>query len=159
MHRCCLALLRHPSAVAAALLAGAVVAHAQPFEFVYGAAPATEQAGRRATPVRFCPGEGGSIAVGTRRGAGLTPDVYVVRAGVKGGTIWERTYDLGPGGSDSGESLAQMADGSGFVITGSTLFASVATGLDAFLEESVAAKIANHSHIPLLLIRIREATD
>ena len=33
------------------------------------------------------------------------------------------------------------------------------TGLDAFLEESVAAKISNHSHIPLLLIRIRETTD
>jgi nucleotide-binding universal stress UspA family protein len=33
------------------------------------------------------------------------------------------------------------------------------TGLDAFLEENVAAKISNHSHIPLLLIRIREATD
>ena len=33
------------------------------------------------------------------------------------------------------------------------------TGLDAFFEESVAAKISNHSNIPVLLIRIREATD
>ena len=33
------------------------------------------------------------------------------------------------------------------------------TGLDAFFEESVAAKISNRSQIPLLLIRIREATD
>ncbi len=33
------------------------------------------------------------------------------------------------------------------------------TGLDAFLEESVAAKISNHSNIPLLLIRVRKATD
>ena len=32
------------------------------------------------------------------------------------------------------------------------------TGLDAFLEESVATKVSNHSHIPLLLIRISEVT-
>jgi len=33
------------------------------------------------------------------------------------------------------------------------------TGLDAFFEESVAAKISNRSHIPLLLIRIQKAPD
>lgn len=63
----------------------------------------------------------GYIAVGTSytpRGDG---DVHVVRTNNNGGLIWEYTYDINNDYSDDrGWSIIEIADGSGFVITGET---------------------------------------
>ncbi|HEY2944280.1 MAG TPA: hypothetical protein VGN09_17735 [Vicinamibacteria bacterium] len=111
----------------------AATVSAQPFEDVFGPVGASDQGARRVTPVSACPGAtgGGFIAVGTTVAPGTVPDVLVVRTDATGATLWERTYDIGPGRADYGQALAEAKDGSGFVITG--LSAGPGTGLDVLL--------------------------
>jgi len=113
-------------------LAAATVS-AQPFEDVFGPLGASDRGARRVTPVSACPDAagGGFIAVGTTVAPGTTPDVLVVRTDPTGATLWERTYDIGPGRADLGQALAEAKDGSGYVITG--LSAGPVTGLDVLL--------------------------
>src|SRR6185369_1451467 len=107
--------------------AGAIIAaslwtppvFAQPFEFVYGGATSQEQAGRRAAPVRACPG-GGFVAVGTTTATASPQNVYLVRAAADGTRMWEQAYDVGPGGDDRGQAVVEAQDGSGFIIAGAT---------------------------------------
>ncbi len=115
------------------LCLAAATGSAQPFEDVFGPVGASDQGARRVTPVSACPGAagGGFIAVGTTITPGMAPDVLVVRTDPTGATLWERTYDIGPGRSDFGQALAEAKDGSGYVITG--LSAGPATGFDVLL--------------------------
>ena len=113
------------------LLASAVPVAAQPYEFAYGPAGTVERGMRGVTPVAACFG-GGSIAVGTT-GSGPTGRVYVVRTTAAGAPIWERVYDVGPAaGFETGESITEVRDGSGFVVAGTTRASSTAL-TDAFL--------------------------
>jgi hypothetical protein len=113
-----------------ALFTAATVAAAQSYEFVYGPTATVERAMRGVTPVQLCPG-GGSIAVGT---TGNAPNnrVYVTRTTNAGGPMWERTFDLGAAGGETGESLVELRDGTGFVIVGTTR-PGLGLSLDAFL--------------------------
>jgi hypothetical protein len=114
-----------------ALVAAATLAAAQSYEFVYGPAATVERAMRGVTPVQLCPG-GGSIAVGTT-GSAPNNRVYVTRTTNTGAPIWERIFDLAPiAGGETGESLVELRDGTGFVIVGTT---RPGTGLplDAFM--------------------------
>ena len=113
------------------LLLSAASATAQPFEYVYGPPTSADQSGRRATPVRACPG-GGFVAAGTSSTPGAAPNVYVVRTNASGAPLWELVYDVGPGGNDRGQALAEAADGSGFVVAGTTNL-GVATSDDVLL--------------------------
>ncbi|MDA8021259.1 MAG: hypothetical protein MPN21_27815, partial [Thermoanaerobaculia bacterium] len=115
-------------------LAAASVAGALPFETVYGAMGQVDRANRGVTPVTGCQG-GGSIAVGTR---GSFPNslVYVARTDDWGNRLWERLYDIRPVNGDgrygdTGESIVEVHDGTGFVIAGQTRDAEAS--LDAFL--------------------------
>jgi len=122
-----------PRVLALALVvASATTAAAQPpYEFVYGPTTTVERAMRGVTPVRFCPG-GGSIAVGTT-GSAPNNRVYVTRTTATGGPIWERIFDLAPiAGGETGESLVELSDGTGFMVVGTT---RPGTGLplDAFM--------------------------
>src|SRR5687767_8128553 len=125
-----------PSTLAVLLLAAtAAPAIAQPYEFAYGPAGTSDRGMRGTTAVNVCPG-GGSVSVGTS-GSGATARVYVVRTNGAGGPIWERFYDLSPvtgfvAGFESGESITELKDGSGFVVAGTTRPASTAPR-DAFL--------------------------
>jgi hypothetical protein len=118
---------------ALAVLGSAGAAAAQPFEFAYGL-PATADEGKRGvTQVHLCPG-GGTLSVGTSLSpaAPLASRVYAVRTTPAGGPFWERLYDVLPGGTgDTGESLVELRDGTGFVIAGSTR--SAAALRNAFL--------------------------
>jgi hypothetical protein len=89
------------------------------WEVVYGATPDTDNGARGVTPVRFCPG-GGFISAGTRIAAAAS-DVYVVRTTAAGGPFFERRYDIGPGGRDSGNAIVELRNGTGFVIAGSSI--------------------------------------
>jgi len=83
-------------------------------------------------PVSACPGAaGGFIAVGTTFAPGATPDVLLVRTDPTGVTVWERTYDIGPGRVDFGLALAEAKDGSGYVVTGFS--GAAGTGFDVLL--------------------------
>lgn len=99
------------------LLLGALPAAAQPFEAIYGPASSADQGARRVKPVSLCTG-GGFIAVGTRNTGAASSQVYVVRTDSAGVSIWEYVYDLGSGSQDEGRALAELSDGSGFVILG-----------------------------------------
>jgi hypothetical protein len=109
----------------------AAPAAAQPFEYVYGGPGSQETGGRRATPVRACPG-GGFAAVGTTTAPASPQNVYVVRVAADGTRLWEHVYDVAPGGDDRGQSLAEARDGSGFIIVG-TSNVNPATGDDVLL--------------------------
>lgn len=99
----------------------AASATAQPTEYVYGPANTQDQAFRRVTPVVNCPG-GGYISVGTLDQAGANPDVYVVRTNNAGAQLWEKAYDIQANQSfDEGAALAEMANGTGFVLLGNTV--------------------------------------
>lgn len=100
------------------LAAGAA---AQPTEYVYGPGNTQDQAFRRVTPVVNCLG-GGYIAVGTHDQTGTNPELYVVRTNNAGAQLWELVYDIqGNQSIDEGAALAEMANGSGFVLLGNTL--------------------------------------
>jgi hypothetical protein len=94
-------------------------ASAQTFETVFGPPGTVEQGARRVKPVEVCPDEG-FIAVGTTTGASSPSDVYVVRTKSDGNPMWELHYDIGPGGNDRGQALAEARDGSGFIIVGTS---------------------------------------
>lgn len=115
--------------IAAALSAG--TASAQPFEEVFGRKDTVEQGARRVTPTRAC-GDG-FVAVGTTAAAPAPTDVYLVRTKQDGSPVWEFRYDIGPDGVDRGNALAEAADGSGFVVTGSTRKNSTGAPTHAFL--------------------------
>ncbi len=106
------------AAVAAGLLA-AGTASAQPFEYVFGEKSTVETGARRVKPVEVCP-DGGFIAVGTTANSPAPSDAYLVRTKADGSPIWEVRYDIGPGGIDGGQALAEASDGSGFVVLGTT---------------------------------------
>ena len=106
-------------AALALLPLGAATVSAQPFEYVYGGPTSQEHAGRRAAPVRVCPG-GGFVAVGTTTAPASPQNVYVVRVAADGTRLWEHAYDVAPGGDDRGQSIVEARDGSGFVIAGAT---------------------------------------
>ena len=119
-------------ALAVASVAAASTASAQPFELTFGPGGSTEQAGRGVAPVRLCPG-GGAITAGSTGDTAIGMSrVYVVRTASMGRPLWERTYDLAPGTlGETGESIVELSDGSGFVVAGSSR--SSATQRDAFL--------------------------
>ena len=94
-----------------------VPAAAQPFEAIYGPANTVDQGARRVRPVTLCPG-GGFIAVGTTNSGAAGSQVYVVRTDAAGVSLWENAYDLGGGNQDEGRALAEIFDGTGFVILG-----------------------------------------
>jgi hypothetical protein len=114
-------LVRMAGPLAALVLGAAGPAFAVPFENVFGPPTAADRAARRVTPVQVCPGAG-FVAVGTTQppAGGGTADIYFVRTAADGSTVWERTYDVGPGGSDRGQALAEARDGSGFILGGTT---------------------------------------
>ena len=106
-----------------AAVSTASAARAQfPGEIVYGPTPASEESGKRVISVTAClDGVGGFVTAGTSRAGTPNSDVYVVRTRLSGHRIWEFTYDVhGAGGADTGTSIAELKDGSGFVVTGST---------------------------------------
>lgn len=101
-------------------------------EWVYGPTQSSDQGSRRVAPVSAACG-GGFVAVGTSTASGSTnSNVYVVRTNAGGAPIWELQYDIGPGAVDRGESIAVLANGSGFVVVGSTQAATTAPA-DAFM--------------------------
>src|SRR5262249_7313767 len=81
---------------------------------------------RHVIPVTACSdGLGGLVTAGTSRPGTAGSDVYVVRTRPDGHRLWELTYDIaGVGGSDTGESITELRDGSGFATTGSTTLAT-----------------------------------
>jgi hypothetical protein len=103
--------------------------HSGAFELVYGAKPDLDSGARGVTPVQFCAG-GGFISAGTRQ-SGAGSDVYVVRTTPAGTTFFELSYDVGPGSSDSGSSMVELRDGSGFVVVGTSI--SAGTSADVLL--------------------------
>ncbi len=98
-------------------LAAGTSAAAQPFEAVYGGAMSSETAGNRVVPVVYCLG-GGFIVAGTSTSALGASDAYVARVTANGARIWEFLYDLGA--SESGVSLVELRNGTGFVVAGTT---------------------------------------
>ena len=106
---------------------------AQTWQYVYGE-DNTHQEGRRGViPVTgACAGsDNGYISVGYSKVVNSTDvDIYVMRTDNSGATtVWERTYDIN-GGVDYGESIVELSNGSGFVITGYT---TSGNGTDIFL--------------------------
>lgn len=126
-------LLWAAAALALALASLAPPASAQPWEFVYGPTGSRDQGNRRVAPVRYCGAGGGYVAVGTTTPTTSTnSNVYFVRTAASGAPVLELQYDLGPGFVDSGESIVELRDGSGFVIAGATRPSATVTS-DAFL--------------------------
>jgi hypothetical protein len=117
--------IRHPSVrVAFALnLAGLALlcaSTASANEVIYGATPATDSGARGVNLVRFCGGVPGFISVGTRT-VGNQSDVYVVRTSLAGAVVFERFYNInGQGAKDSGSSIVELSNGSGFVVAGTS---------------------------------------
>lgn len=110
---------RRAATLAALSFLAPVGLFAQTFETVYGPPTTVEQGARRVKPVEFCPDEG-FIAVGTTASAASPYDAYLVRTRPDGSTVWELSYDIGPGGNDRGNALAEARDGSGFILVGTT---------------------------------------
>jgi len=106
-------------ALAACLTLAAASASAQSFENIFGPTTTSDQGARRVAPVEVC-ADGGFIAVGTTGVGTATANVYLVRTKDNGNPIWELTYDIGPGGNDRGQAVAEAKDGSGFIIVGTT---------------------------------------
>jgi hypothetical protein len=111
------ALIPAATVIAAVLAAGS--ASAQPFEYVFGEKNTVETGARRVKPVQVCP-DGGFVAVGTTANSPAPNDAYLVRTKEDGTPVWEIRYDIGPGNIDHGQALAEAADGSGFVVLGTT---------------------------------------
>jgi hypothetical protein len=123
------------------LLVGAAtvhVAYGQPFEYVYGGD--CYERGYDVIPVVHCDG-GGYIAVGRTNSQSndgsqscLThTDIYVVRTNSDGARLWEKYYNVSQGArNDEGHAIIECADGSGFVIAGTTINAQ-GTSSDAVL--------------------------
>jgi hypothetical protein len=105
------------AAIASTIVAAGTLT-AQPFEDVFGRKDTVEQGARRVTPLRAC-GEG-FVAVGTTAASPSPTDIYLVVTRTDGTPLWEMRYDLYSGGLDRGAALAELTDGSGFVITGTT---------------------------------------
>lgn len=116
--------------IAAALASG--TASAQPFEYVFGEKSTVETGARRVKPVEVCP-DGGFIAVGTTGNSPAPDDAYLVRTKDDGTPIWEVRYDIGPGGIDHGQALAEASDGSGFIVLGTTRKNSAGSPTHAYL--------------------------
>lgn len=113
------------------LLLLAVPASAQQWHYVYGDDNSNQDGKRNVAPVNgLCTGSAyggvlGYISVGTDDSRLGINDVYVVRTNNNGTAAWERTYDIGFDNLDDyGESILELADGSGFVVTGSTITAN-----------------------------------
>jgi len=104
---------------AVGLTLAAASASAQSFENVFGPPATSEQGARRVAAVEACP-NGGFIAVGTTGVGTASADVYLVRTREDGSPLWELTYDVGPGGNDRGQAVAEARDGSGFIVVGTT---------------------------------------
>lgn len=97
----------------------AMPALAQPWEEVLGPPTTKEQGEKRVAPIRLCPGDG-YIAVGTLDTGGIS-HAYVVRTKANGNNIWEISYDISADGRpDEGNAIVELADGTGFVVLGST---------------------------------------
>ncbi len=97
---------------------------ADKFELVYGHDRYFEGALKGAVPVEICPG-GGYVSVGYSRATDTRADsdVYAVRIGEHGSTIWERTIDIdGHFSDDVGTSVRELHHSSvpGFIVTGTT---------------------------------------
>ena len=107
------------------------------WEMAYGDPDESESGKLRVTPVTMGCDQmpnytqtDGYIAVGTDLDNG---DVYVVRTDNAGARIWEKTYDItGNGDNDQGAAIAELADGSGFAITGRVYYTS-GQASDAFI--------------------------
>ena len=105
---------------------------AQTWQYVYGPNDDVERGYSRVTPVKFncgaiqsstTPGIAvdGYIAVGTSYSRDANGDIYVVRVKNDGTTEWEYQYDIFSNNSeDVGRSIAELSNGTGFVITGWT---------------------------------------
>ena len=114
---------------AALLCLTAWPAAAQPWEEVLGPPTTREQGEKRVAPVRLCPGDG-YIAVGTLEVGGVER-AYVVRTKANGNNIFEIAYDIASDGRpDQGNAIVELADGTGFVVLGSS---TPATQWSAFL--------------------------
>jgi hypothetical protein len=122
-------------AVAAALicLAGTGLLQAQQWEYIYGSTTRLEDGKFRVIPVNGnCRTDcytgtaiNGYISVGTSSpGQANDPqnaDVHVVRSDNSGAVVWEFTYDITANNDwDYGWSIIELADGTGFVVTGET---------------------------------------
>ena len=85
------------------------------WEAVYGDATSAETGGRGVRALQSCDSSG-FVSVGSVSPVG---DVRVVRTDASGTPVFERRYDIGNDGSfDRGESIVELRDGSGFVVTG-----------------------------------------
>lgn len=114
-------------ALAGATLVSAAAAWAQPYERVHGPEGTSDRAASGTLAVEHCPG-GGHVAVGTV--GTQEPKIYLVRVAPSGVTAWERTYRIDGSTADTGESVVEASDGSGFVVAGTTRSAS---SYDAYL--------------------------
>lgn len=111
-----------PTIVAAAVssftMMSARQANAQ-WEFVYGQASTVESGGRGVQALQTC-ANAGFVSVGS---TSVDIDVHVVRTDAFGTPVFERRYDIGGEDTyDYGQSIVELRDGSGFVITGYTTF-------------------------------------
>lgn len=106
-------------------------AKAQTWEEVYGGNSCTEAAHNNVAPVTGTCATlnskvyNGYITVGESKSRGnstcVDNDVYIVRFDNSGTPLWENTYDIGGAGNDDiGYSIKELANGSGFIVTGST---------------------------------------
>lgn len=122
---------RHILAICAAIFGMLAVTglQAQQWQTVYGPDDDSENGMNRVAPVLgLCTsqqygGDQGYIAVGSSYLASTgTSHVYVVRTTNLGGTVWEKVYDINLDGlDDDGFSIVELADGSGFAVTGHTV--------------------------------------
>ncbi|MEM7675070.1 MAG: hypothetical protein AAF449_03605, partial [Myxococcota bacterium] len=89
------------------------------WEFVYGQASTVENGGRGVQALQTC-ANAGFISVGS---TSVDFDVHVVRTDASGTPVFERSYDIGGEDTfDYGQSIVELRDGSGFVVTGYTTF-------------------------------------
>ena len=87
------------------------------WEFVYGQASTFEVGGRGVQALQACANTG-FVSVGS---TSADIDVRVVRTDASGIPVFERRYDIGGEGAyDYGQSIIELRDGSGFVVTGYT---------------------------------------
>ena len=128
------------------LVCGGINLHGQQWQYVYGGDNTSEDGMRGVTPVtnacraypacQSCTTQtDGYIAVGSTYNQATTgDDVYVIRTDPSGAAIWEATYDIsGNGDNDQGHSIVQLADGTGFAITGYTSTAQTGINTDLFI--------------------------